>query len=304
MPQAPLVHSWWAQRWLRLLDEMDWEWQGRLARGRTYARNGSVQRVEIRAGGVAAQVRGSYWELYRTELRVPIFPPAVWRRVLDRLAGEAFYAAKLFARELPPEIEEIVAQAGGALFPAHFGEVAATCTCGDPIRPCKHIFAVHYALAMKLDYNPSLLLLLRGKSGEEITSALRARWNGEIGAAAAAEETEDDDTQAALSPARFFEPGPELEAFAASFHIADAPPQADAALLLRLGKPPFAAAGEEPYRVLAPAYKALSARAIKILKRSGQYVSAKQRPAALPAEAAEPTVAPKDGAPEHTRTGE
>jgi uncharacterized Zn finger protein len=161
---------------------------------------------------------------------------------------------------------------------------------------------VHYALAMKLDASPSLLFLLRGRSNEEITSGLRARWNGEVSAATA--ETESEDIPDALSGAHFFEPGPELDAFAANFRAADTPPQADAALLLRLGRPPFAAEGEEPYSVLAPAYRALSERALKILKRSGRYASAKHRPAppsAAPAPASEPVIelgaAGEDGAP-------
>ena len=52
-----LAASWWARRWMATLDGFGWA--GRLARGRSYARNGRVLDVEITPGMVRARVQGS-----------------------------------------------------------------------------------------------------------------------------------------------------------------------------------------------------------------------------------------------------
>ncbi len=48
----------------------------------------------------------------------------------------------------------------------------ATCSCPDTAIPCKHIAAVILYIARVLDYNPFLLLELRGKSKSEILNEL------------------------------------------------------------------------------------------------------------------------------------
>src|SRR5258707_890444 len=138
MPRQPIVYSWWAQRWAEMLESLDYEWQGRLSRGRSLARNRGIQRLRVVPGVVTAQVQGSYWDHYQVRLELPPFPGPVWTNVMEALAGEASYVAKLLARELPPELEALCARAGGGLFPAHLSDVRASCTCPDPSMPCKH----------------------------------------------------------------------------------------------------------------------------------------------------------------------
>ena len=56
--------SWWAQRWIRVLESFDIG--ARLGRGRSYARGGQVLSVDIDKGVVTAKVQGS-----RPSARVP-----------------------------------------------------------------------------------------------------------------------------------------------------------------------------------------------------------------------------------------
>jgi uncharacterized Zn finger protein len=227
---------------------------------------------------VSAQVSGHYWDHYRVRLELPPFPGAVWANVMETLAGEASYVAKLLARELPPELEEICTRAGGQLFPNELGEVRASCSCPDPSMPCKHILAAHYAFAIEMDRDPSLLLQLRGRSREEITAALRERWANEAaGLEGEAEMQSLESGSAIIRPARFYEAGPELDAFAASFVVADTPPPTDADLLARLGRPPFANPNEEPHTILAPLYHAISERALQAARRGAKKTSIRRR---------------------------
>jgi uncharacterized Zn finger protein len=265
MPRAPFVHSWWADRWLRLLDELDADWQGRLSRSRTYLRDGNVRKVSVAPAMVSAEVRGSYWENYAVRLAVAPFPDRVWVQVLDALASEAGYLAQLFAGQLPKEMEALCEQVGASLFPASLAEVRQSCTCMDPVRPCKHLLALHLAFAQRLDSDPSQLLLLRGRSVEQIADLLRTLWA--VKPSAAEQESVRDDTATVLRPDHYFA-APELDAFAESFTIADTPPDLDAVLILRLGKPPFAKPEEDVLAALAPVYHQLSERAVRSVKRS------------------------------------
>lgn len=50
-------NSWWAKRWLLVLENFDIG--ERLSRGRSYAREGQVLDIEIEKGAVRAKVQGS-----------------------------------------------------------------------------------------------------------------------------------------------------------------------------------------------------------------------------------------------------
>ena len=74
--------------------------------------------------------------------------------------------------EIPENIEEVFEYAGVSLFPKNDMDLITSCSCLDFANPCKHIAAVILYLARVLDYNPFLLLELRGKSKTEILNDL------------------------------------------------------------------------------------------------------------------------------------
>jgi uncharacterized Zn finger protein len=264
--------SWWAQRWLANLESFGWEYQSRLTRGRSYARGGHVLQAEVRAGVVTAQVWGSAPRPYRVQIRLQPLPDNVWDRAVVVLAEQAVYVAKLLAGEMPQEIEQIFAAAGAHLFPQTPGEIESSCTCPDWANPCKHVAAVHYVLASNLDAQPFLLFQLRGRTAEQITAALRGHWADEVGGAGEsaaqepAAEAASDALTAPLRSERFFQAGPELDALS----LAISPPQVEAALLKRLGKPPFAGKDEDPLPALTQVFAAVTKRALQALGRSGE----------------------------------
>src|SRR5207247_8295441 len=101
-----------------------------------------------------------------------------WDRVVDAMAAEALYAARLLSGEMPEQIEEVFAAAGTSLFPTDANDMRTTCSCPDTANPCKHIAAVHYLLGERFDEDPFLMFLLRGRSRDEIVAELRARRAG------------------------------------------------------------------------------------------------------------------------------
>jgi uncharacterized Zn finger protein len=222
--------SWWASRWIAALERLAIG-PGRLARGRTYARAGQVVSLDVTREGVTAVVQGSRPDPYRAKIQFRRLSDAEWERVIDAMAVEAIYAARLLSGEMPEQIEEVFASVGTSLFPAEKGDMRTSCSCPDVANPCKHIAAVHYLLGERFDEDPFLMFVLRGRGQDEIVAALRARRAGPE--AEAAPET-DQSLEADL--AEFWNAPPQTEEVALHFAL----PESDALAIKRLGPAPFA----------------------------------------------------------------
>jgi uncharacterized Zn finger protein len=220
--------TWWASRWIAALERL--VNPGRLSRGRTYARTGQVVSLEVGRDGVKAVVQGSRPKPYDVTITFKKLTDTEWDRVVDAMAAEALYAARLLSGEMPEQIEEVFAAAGTSLFPTDKNDMRTKCSCPDDANPCKHIAAVHYLLGERFDEDPFLMFLLRGRSRDEIVSALRERRGGSVSEAAA--ETEQA-VEADLSS--FWSVPPQTEEVALHFAL----PESDAVAVKRLGPPRF-----------------------------------------------------------------
>jgi uncharacterized Zn finger protein len=146
------------------------------------------------------------------------------------MASEALYAAGLLSAEMPEQIEEVFAQAGTSLFPSDKNDMQTTCSCPDAANPCKHIAAVHYLLGERFDEDPFLMFLLRGRSQDEIVSALRARRSGPE-----PETAPEPEQVAEVDLATFWNAPAQTEEVALHFAL----PESDGLAFKRLGPPPF-----------------------------------------------------------------
>jgi uncharacterized Zn finger protein len=164
--------SWWAQRWLAVLEGFNLG--ARLQRGRTYARGGQVLNVDIQPGNVSARVQGSRRDAYRVKISVAVFTPADRARLRSALAASPLHLAKLLAGEMPQDIETVLQQQSVSLFPARQSELQTDCSCPDWSNPCKHVAAVYYLLGEEFDRDPFLLFTLRGVAREDLVGAAPA----------------------------------------------------------------------------------------------------------------------------------
>lgn len=170
--------NWWATRWLAALEKLvD---QGRLQRGRTYARQGQVLNIDIAPGHVAAKVQGSSAKPYKVSIDITPLDDAAWEKVIDALAAQAVFAAKLLTGEMPQNVEDAFATANTSLFPSKRGDLRTSCSCPDLANPCKHIAAVYYLLGEQFDTDPFLMFQLRGRSRDPIIAALHQRRTGDV----------------------------------------------------------------------------------------------------------------------------
>ena len=247
-------HAWWSQRWIEVMEGvMD---VGRLRRGRNYARKGQVLSLAERPGGIQARVQGSRVTPYKVTFQIAPLSDAQWEKVIDDMSGQAIFAAQLLAGHVPEQIETLFAASGVSLFPEKRGDLLSSCSCPDYANPCKHIAAVHYVLADRLDEDPFLLFRLRGRTQEQILQSLRQRRQGE---AVPEEETEPIETVLPLDQTleHFWDLGAPLD----DFHVTVRAPQIEMPLLRRLGDPAFFPEASLQ-QLLGPAYQAITRAAL------------------------------------------
>ncbi|MFY1616971.1 SWIM zinc finger family protein [Micromonospora sp. WMMD736] len=190
--RGAIGRSWWSRRFLEVLESF--ALGTRLTRGRSYARAGQVLRLDVTPGRVTAQVQGSRPRPYEVSIALAAFPEALWSRIEDELAGQAFFSARLLAGDLPDELEELFAAAGAPLFPTAVDELTQRCNCPDFAVPCKHLAATFYLLAEAFDADPFELLHWRGRSRADLLDRLRARRAEATGQPASAAPTSIVDT--------------------------------------------------------------------------------------------------------------
>ncbi|MBO7934609.1 SWIM zinc finger family protein [Streptomyces sp. S9] len=175
------AETWWGNAWVAALEEGALDAK-RLARGRSYAEQGSVDAITVTPGLVLAYVRGSRPRPYRVQVRLRTFGAEDWERFLDAAVERPAHIAALLDKEMP----ESLAECGVPLLPGP-GDLDPHCTCPDRGHPCKHAAALCYQTARLLDADPFVLLLLRGRGERELLDAL-SRRNATRAARAAQEQ--------------------------------------------------------------------------------------------------------------------
>ena len=265
--KTEFAQSWWAQRWIRLLERFGWS--ARLNRGRSYARHGNVIDIDVQPGLVRAKVQGSRKQPYRVEIGLKPISRGDWNKVIGLLRRKAIYAARLLSGEMPRDIEDIFSQAGVSLFPKSGEELIMSCTCPDWANPCKHVAAVYLLLGEQFDADPFLIFRLRGKDKRQIISMLRAHRSSGAGVGAAGQKPKRKakpkraekliPLEAQLD--RFWTGDERLDDFRVNVRA----PEIDAAPVKRLGTPGFWHGKHDFGELFAQAYREITEAALAIV---------------------------------------
>lgn len=144
-----------------------------LQRGRRLARAGQVLSISLSTSIVVAQVQGSRQAPHRARVGIKAFTGPEWARIEQALAGQAMFAAKLLAGEMPADIEDVFADLGLKLFPDTMRELSIDCTCPEWEVPCEHAAAVCHVLAESFDADPFEVFAWRGRGRQALLDRMR-----------------------------------------------------------------------------------------------------------------------------------
>ncbi len=170
--QAPIpARPWWSQRFTDVLES--YGLGGRMERGQRYARSGRVLSLEVSTGVLEAAVQGSERRPYRVQVRSNPPDDKQWRQLEEQLSRRLGWTAQLLTGALPREMEQACREVGINLLPERWRDLNCRCSCPDGMVPCKHIAAVLYVFAARLDEDPWLLLRWRGRQRDQLLNQLR-----------------------------------------------------------------------------------------------------------------------------------
>jgi len=175
-----ITKTFWGNAWCKNLENYS-DYENRLPRGQTYARNGSVVHLEIGKGLIKALVSGS--ELYEVKIEIGTLPKELWQSIKSQSAGKIGTLVELLQGKLSGAIMELVTSPQHGLFPKP-KEIKMHCSCPDSAGLCKHLAAVMYGVGNRLDSKPELLFELRGVDHLELIE--QAIPNTPVGVGAAA----------------------------------------------------------------------------------------------------------------------
>ncbi len=161
-PRRQYGTTWWGAEWLRALERVDNA--NRLPRGKTYANTGRVIETKFNVPNlrIEALVDGSAYYPYEVEVGIKPVPAKSVKRLADAIAADPDIVAGLLDGELPKEIAPLCEKLGIELFPGSWRAMHLSCSCPDSARVCKHIAAVFYIIADRIDLDPFFIFEFRG----------------------------------------------------------------------------------------------------------------------------------------------
>jgi uncharacterized Zn finger protein len=159
-----IAKTFWGKAWCEHLEGYS-DYDNRLPRGRTYARNGSIIDLKIEEGNVRAMVVGS--SIYKIKIEISVLDPAKWKKIQKACSGQIGSLLELLQGQVSNDVLKIVTDRTDGLFPDP-KEIKMTCDCPDWADMCKHLAAVLYGIGSRLDHHPGLLFQLRGVNQEDL----------------------------------------------------------------------------------------------------------------------------------------
>ncbi len=159
-----IAKTFWGKSWCDNLESYS-DYSNRLPRGRTYARNGSVVDLQIKAGEVHALVSGS--SLYKIHITIAPVPQDRWKSICADCSGSIDSLVELLQGRLSKGVMERICRQQLGLFPSP-SEIGMRCSCPDWAGLCKHLAAVLYGVGARFDRQPELLFRLRAVNAADL----------------------------------------------------------------------------------------------------------------------------------------
>ena len=128
--------------------------------GRVLARSGRVHTVSVTEGVLGGRIEDD-GEEHAAEIAADPVPPRVWAAATRSARGNPQVEAAIAGRSQSVQLEHVMAVDWEEPLVPATRSLRRTCSCGRP-GTCAHLAALAYALADRIDREPSLLLRWRG----------------------------------------------------------------------------------------------------------------------------------------------
>lgn len=159
--------SWWGTVWTSALTQafneaIELETGARLARRLDAS-------VEVAPGSMTLRDPADGWVAH---LGLKQLDDGQWETLLRTVAADPQLMAAVITGELPLELHG-KAVALGCSFAPEASDIGADCSCPDWHDPCRHVGALVAKVAEMIDADPWLLVMLRGRSRDDVAGTIR-----------------------------------------------------------------------------------------------------------------------------------
>jgi uncharacterized Zn finger protein len=175
--EAPKVEHWAARKLLEIMHAG--AASDTLIKAFEWAKRGQTRTIAFEAGEIGASVQGLEPRPHRVVLAVSRYTTDQWEKLVSALNDSATHSARLLARELAADVEEIFEPMGLRLVPREPGDIHARCACKDPTPNnsgwCIHACVAAMVAAERMSADPFLIFSLRGLGADELLERIRQR---------------------------------------------------------------------------------------------------------------------------------
>ena len=126
-----IAKTFWGKAWCQHLEAFS-DYENRLPRGRTYARNGSILDLQIAKGIISALVMGS--DLYQIRFTIAPLHDARWMAIKSQSTGQIDSLVELLQGRFSDAVMRVITDRATGLFPAP-SEIKKSCSCPANIWP-------------------------------------------------------------------------------------------------------------------------------------------------------------------------
>ena len=151
-----IARTFWGKAWCDNLEAYR-DYENRLPRGRSYARNGAVIDLRIGAGSVAAIVSGT--SIYEVAVKIEALPAKSWRPLASESTKQIDSLVDLLRGKLPTQVIELVTRKQGGLFPSPkeisfkcFVLTGPGCASTSPRRSTASVFVLRRSPSSSLSF--------------------------------------------------------------------------------------------------------------------------------------------------------
>ena len=155
-----LLQSWWARRMnTEIIHHVS---HITMHYAKLLVGQGRIHRIHTKERMVTARVTDTNNRTRRTTLDFGNNPSREQGGIFQTLSQQPLTLALLVEGTMHTSMEHLFQHAGKRLFPRPGLEFQAKCDCNSPLPMCLHAVALHLALSILIDREPSILLELRG----------------------------------------------------------------------------------------------------------------------------------------------
>ncbi len=165
------AHSKWGRAWVNSI--LKYGRPYRMRRALAYAQEERISNLIISPGKIFSTVQGTAPTPYRVTIHFDTIPDEDWNKILQEISEKTIYIIQLLENRMPDDFIAIFKDHGHSLFPIASRQLDASCSCPDKEIPCKHIASTILYIARVVDFNPFILLKIKGMERDKFLGELK-----------------------------------------------------------------------------------------------------------------------------------